>query len=73
MTCPVKEGEYEVVQTVTLPKEIPPGMWSVQYGPVLQELTRYTAKFIASVRGFTVDEKDLVCVDITANFLPQRK
>ncbi|KAJ7362578.1 MD-2-related lipid-recognition domain-containing protein [Mycena albidolilacea] len=55
VTCPVQEGEYEVVQTVTLPKEIPP------------------AKFVASVRGFTMDDRDLVCVDITANFLPQPK
>lgn len=24
--CPVKEGTHKVTQTVTLPKEIPPGM-----------------------------------------------
>jgi len=50
--CPVQPGEYELVQTVALPKEIPP------------------AKFSVSVRGFTADELDMVCMDLKIDFMP---
>jgi len=48
--CPVEEGHHTVVQTVALPKEIPP------------------AKFLVSVRAYTVDEDDLACADILVDF-----
>ncbi|KAJ7189448.1 ML domain-containing protein [Mycena pura] len=51
--CPIEEGEYEVTQTVTLPREIPP------------------AKFTVNVRGYTVDDDDMLCVDLKADFTPK--
>jgi hypothetical protein len=49
--CPIEPGEYEVVQTVALPKEIP------------------RAKFSVSVRGYTVEEDDMACVDLKVDFM----
>ncbi|KAJ6492203.1 ML domain-containing protein [Mycena sanguinolenta] len=49
--CPVEPGQYEVTQTVALPKEIP------------------RAKFTVAVRGYTVNEDDMLCLDIKANFM----
>ncbi|KIY50597.1 hypothetical protein FISHEDRAFT_39003 [Fistulina hepatica ATCC 64428] len=49
--CPIEPGNYTVVQSVDLPKEIPP------------------AKFVVSVRGYTVDEDDLACVDLKIDFM----
>ncbi|KIP12433.1 hypothetical protein PHLGIDRAFT_81580 [Phlebiopsis gigantea 11061_1 CR5-6] len=48
--CPVEEGEYTVVHTVELPKEIP------------------KAPFNVAVRGFTVEDEPLVCLDLTIDF-----
>ncbi|KAH9982461.1 ML domain-containing protein [Lactifluus volemus] len=48
--CPVKEGNYLVEHTVTLPKEIP------------------QAKFNVNAHGYTVDDEELFCVDLTINF-----
>ncbi|KAJ4001016.1 ML domain-containing protein [Lentinula boryana] len=48
--CPVEKGQYVVVQTVDLPKEIPP------------------AKFHVHVEGYTVDDEDLMCMDLTIDF-----
>jgi ML domain len=31
--CPIQEGEYNVTQTVALPKEIPPGTNNFAAGP----------------------------------------
>ncbi|KAF8271402.1 ML domain-containing protein [Lactarius quietus] len=49
--CPVEKGAYEVVHTVTLPKEVP------------------RAKFTINVRGYTVDDDDLFCVDLKVDFM----
>jgi len=49
--CPVEKGEYDVSQTVALPKEIPP------------------AKFVVEVKGYTVDDEDMVCVNLKVDFL----
>ncbi|KAJ7055693.1 ML domain-containing protein [Mycena amicta] len=54
VTCPVEEGDYEVTQTVKLPKEIPP------------------AKFTVSVRAFSVDDEDMLCLNLFANFMPKK-
>ncbi|KII93573.1 hypothetical protein PLICRDRAFT_100762 [Plicaturopsis crispa FD-325 SS-3] len=48
--CPIEKGDYEVVQTVALPKEIP------------------QAKFTVNVRGYTVEDEDLTCVDLAVDF-----
>ncbi|KAJ7485925.1 MD-2-related lipid-recognition domain-containing protein [Mycena latifolia] len=53
ISCPVAEGKYVVVQTVVLPKEIPP------------------AKFIVQVRAYTVDDDDMLCLDLEVDFLPR--
>ncbi|KAI9060176.1 hypothetical protein FKP32DRAFT_1679137 [Trametes sanguinea] len=52
--CPVEKGTHKVVQTVTLPKEIPP------------------AQFKVNVRGYTVDDEDMVCLDLMMDFRPKR-
>ncbi|KAG1757488.1 ML domain-containing protein [Suillus lakei] len=49
--CPVEEGDYTVVQTVALPKEIP------------------QAKFTVGVKGYTVDDEDMLCLDLQVNFM----
>ncbi|KIK93650.1 hypothetical protein PAXRUDRAFT_828750 [Paxillus rubicundulus Ve08.2h10] len=49
--CPVEKGDYTVVQTVSLPKEIP------------------QAKFSVSVRGYTKDEDDMLCLDLKVDFM----
>ncbi|KAG1755202.1 ML domain-containing protein [Suillus paluster] len=49
--CPVEEGQYTVVQTVALPKEIP------------------QAKFSVSVRGYTADDDDMLCLDLKVDFM----
>ncbi|KAI0319377.1 ML domain-containing protein [Amylostereum chailletii] len=51
VSCPVEKGDYTVVQTVTLPKEIP------------------QAKFKVAAKGYTSDDEDLFCVDITVDFM----
>ncbi|KAF7349922.1 hypothetical protein MVEN_01292900 [Mycena venus] len=52
VTCPIEEGEYEVKQTVRLPREIPP------------------AKFTVEVHGYTVDDGDMLCLKLNADFRP---
>lgn len=49
--CPVEQGDYTVVETVALPKEIP------------------QAKFTVAVAGYTVDEEDLLCLDLKIDFM----
>ncbi|KAF7966655.1 hypothetical protein HWV62_37549 [Athelia sp. TMB] len=49
--CPVEAGDYEVSQTVALPKEIP------------------QAKFNIDVQGYTVDDDDLMCLQLKADFM----
>ncbi|KAF9513662.1 hypothetical protein BS47DRAFT_1343887 [Hydnum rufescens UP504] len=51
--CPVKEDDYTVQQTVTIPTEVP------------------RAKFLVQVRGFTVEEEDMLCVDLKIDFMPR--
>jgi len=52
--CPVEPGPHSVVQTVLLPKEIPP------------------AKYLVTVRGYTVDKKDMMCADIYVDLRKSR-
>ncbi|KAF8843992.1 hypothetical protein BDN67DRAFT_1008439 [Paxillus ammoniavirescens] len=49
--CPVEKGDYTVVQTVSLPKEIP------------------QAKFTVTVRGYTKDDEDMLCLDLKVDFM----
>ncbi|KAF7290154.1 ML domain-containing protein [Mycena indigotica] len=48
--CPVEKGEYAVTQSFDLPKEIPPG------------------KFTVLLRGYTVEDEPMFCLDIVADF-----
>ncbi|KAB5591331.1 hypothetical protein CTheo_5204 [Ceratobasidium theobromae] len=52
--CPVASGSYVVKQTISLPREIPPVL---------------AAKFTVKMRGYTVDDDDLACVDLKADFM----
>ncbi len=49
--CPIKPGEYDISQTVALPREIPP------------------AKFNVHVTGSTQEDLDLLCLDLSINFM----
>jgi hypothetical protein len=65
--CPVEKGDYTVVQTVSLPKEIPQGLSSViQTRP---PLTHHLAKFTVNVRGYTNDDDDMLCLDLKVDFM----
>ncbi|KAF7966634.1 hypothetical protein HWV62_37591 [Athelia sp. TMB] len=70
--CPAEPGDYEVSQTVTLPKEIPPGTLLSLSG--LQSLVTplLLAKFNIDVRGYTVDDDDLVCLRLKADFIKRQ-
>lgn len=64
--CPVEKGQYIVEQTVDLPKEIPPGSFIVlSFRNTSDPLT---AKFNIHIDGYTVDEDDLMCMDLTIDF-----
>jgi hypothetical protein len=65
--CPVEPGTYNVEQTVALPKEIPPGMACVHL--ITHLFTGLAAKFKIEVRGYTEANKDMVCVDLTVDFM----
>ena len=67
--CPVKPGSYHVEQTVALPKEIPPGKL-VKFISA-RTITSYAprlAKFVVNVRGYSVEEEDLLCLDLKVDF-----
>ena len=34
-------------------------------------LSRFAAKFTVDVRGYTVDEEDMVCLQLKVDFLPK--
>lgn len=69
ISCPVDKGDHDVTQTVELPKEIPRGLfylfdlklWVTTY-PLL-------AKFVVEVHGYSVDDADLMCINININFM----
>ncbi|KAF7347754.1 Phosphatidylglycerol/phosphatidylinositol transfer protein [Mycena venus] len=69
VSCPVQPGPYEVVQSVGISSEGDPqrlARCSVQCA----NLTESPAKFVVLVRGFTVEEKDMLClgyVDLPCN------
>ncbi|KAJ6575214.1 hypothetical protein B0H19DRAFT_1254802 [Mycena capillaripes] len=71
VSCPVEPGPYDVVQTVALPKgdrtEIPKGEYCVPYYSTI--LTQPPAKFVVLVRGFTVAEEDMLCLDLKIDFM----
>lgn len=69
MQCPVEPGHYTVVHTVELPKEIPPGAYAY-YDLTASRLigTLSTAKFTVNVNGYSVDDEDLVCLKLFADF-----
>ena len=67
--CPVEAGDYEVSQTVALPKEIPQGMLLSLLGlqPLVTPLP--LAKFNVDVQGYTVDDEDLMCLKLKVDFM----
>jgi hypothetical protein len=69
--CPVEEGDYVVEQTVALPKEIPKGaLPSLSRCIYHSDLFSFSlAKFVINARGYTVDDRDLFCVDLKVNFM----
>lgn len=67
--CPVEGGDYTVVETVALPKEIPQGAHKSMYSIVKPVADFFAAKFNVAVRGYTVDDEDLLCLDLQVNFM----
>ncbi|KAG5648059.1 hypothetical protein DXG03_007094 [Asterophora parasitica] len=67
--CPIEEGSYSVSQTVALPKEIPRGM-SLLLPCIPPHISICdSAKFIVNVRGFTNDDDDMLCLDLSVDFI----
>ena len=67
--CPVEPGQYHIVQTVALPKEIPQGeLLNLLYQSHYLIRPR-SAKFVVNVRGYTAEDDDLVCLDLKVNFM----
>ena len=69
--CPVEKGEYTVVHTVTLPKEIPPGtilLLQRFYIVSINRINTLIAPFNVHIDGYTVDDEDLVCLDLSIDF-----
>jgi hypothetical protein len=67
--CPIQEGAYNVTQTVALPKEIPPGTTHRSIRLAVLIFFCHTVKFVVEVKGYTVDDKDLVCVNLMVDFM----
>ena len=70
MQCPVSEGRHRVSHTVMLPKEVPKGeLLMIALHEFL--MTLRAAKFSVEVRGYTVDEEDMLCLNLVVDFLPK--
>ena len=69
IACPVQPGPYTVEQTVQLPKEIPKGIIAQIF--TIARAQVFLAKFLVAVRAFTVDEDDMLCVDLKVDFMPK--
>jgi hypothetical protein len=71
--CPVDPGQYQVTHTVKLPNEIPRGtlLFLLHFFSVIERtlLRSVTAKFVVQVRGYTEDERPMICLDIMVNFM----
>lgn len=65
--CPVKEGEYVIEQTADLPKEIPPGA-SVIPLSTQPRLIVHIGKFNINIHGYSVDDEELVCLNMAVDF-----
>ena len=66
LQCPVEPGTYRVGHTVELPREIPPGM---QFSTSLCEPSDLPlAKFDVNLRGYSLDDDDLTCIDLWIDF-----
>lgn len=65
--CPVEQGEYTVSHTVALPKEIPQGLL-LKYTVVLRSYFTL-AKFNVNVRGYTVDDGEMLCLNLKVDFM----
>ena len=73
ISCPVQKGEHTVVHTVTLPKEIPKGSDSLYLIlSTLAETRFHVAPFVVNVRGYTVDDEPMVCLDLKIDFRTPR-
>ena len=66
--CPVEKGTHKVTQTVTLPKEIPPGRAVFDTVCLIAYKCLFAAQFNVAIRGFTDDDEDLVCMDLMMDF-----
>lgn len=66
--CPVEKGTHKVVQSVTLPKEIPPGTFVSQTFVNVDSCMLLTAQFAVNARGYTADDEDLFCLDLMMDF-----
>jgi hypothetical protein len=58
-----------VVETIALPKEIPQGAHKSTYSIFKPVAESFAAKFTVAVAGYTVDEEDLLCLDLRIDFM----
>lgn len=66
LTCPVEVGQHEVVHTVTLPSNIPPGKCSATRYSMFADDSK--AMYTVNIRGYTLDDDDLTCLDLWIDF-----
>jgi hypothetical protein len=67
--CPIEQGDYTVVETVALPKEIPQGAHKSMYSIVKPVTESFAAKFTVNVNGYTVDDDDMLCLNLNVDFM----
>jgi hypothetical protein len=69
LQCPVAEGNHDITHTVALPKDIPPGAKTTHCSlSLLSLLVHHAGRFTVNVRGYTVDEDDMLCLDLVMDF-----
>lgn len=71
LQCPITPDDYEIVQTVELPNEIPRGTDPSSIPPMRAALTGTAppAKFIVDAKVFTQDDEPAACINLMINFL----
>ena len=59
-----------MIQKVALPKEIPKGLlFPPPHRETFSQTFSLIAKFSIAVRGYTVEDDDMLCVDIRLDFM----
>lgn len=70
VSCPMRKGPHIVVHTVALPNDIPRGRCiSISNLERLEAHMCIIAKFTVDINAYTVDDDDLMCLNLEADFM----